>query len=179
VYTVNVKLLIPQGRKGNNMFGIFGALKKRSWPRKIDWRESAQESETLLPRRRRPGVRHVCGCHLTRLKNGRAALRCPVAGTKKGMVKFIKQSRVAAYRGRKNICTDIAVPFGTPGAARRGRGRPFSFKTSKGKLVSFRRKPSFKTAKRMTSYYYNQLRKRLTRRGLKPRYMPSFAGWSR
>jgi hypothetical protein len=121
-------------------------------------------------------MRHVCGCRLTTVgKRRQPALRCPVPGTK-GMVRFIKRSQVAAYRGRKNICTNV-LDFA---AARRSRkSRKFSFRTDAGKTVSFGRKPSIKTAKKMTAFYYSQLRKRLLKSHRKPRYQPSFAGWGR
>ena len=124
-----------------------------------------------------PNTREVCGCRITRMKNGKQAIKCEGAGPKGGpMFRFANDAQLARAQGADSICTFLPTL-----GARRGprKANPFAFQTSRGKLVSFKRKPSWRAMKKNVALYYHMLGKRAQARGRKLRYMPAFAdiGW--
>jgi hypothetical protein len=171
------------------MFGRFGlgdlkkrVMAKRGWPKlRPDF-----ETEFSVPIGTRtigyakPGLRKVCGCKLDSLKKGpqrgRKVLRCPMSGTK-GVVRFLRKDQIATLQrgSTTGACAYVPIPFGSPGAPKRGRGKhPFTFKTSKGQSITLRRKPRAKAARNACAFHFFQLKRRLAKRGMKPRQMPSF-----
>lgn len=169
--------------------------KRMRIPRLIEWEDSEFEvpigprpavtrgpAGTHTVGKPKPGLRRMCGCGIDKLKSGpqrgREILRCPIPGRKKGVVRFISKVdlRLLKRPGVKNVCAFVPMPFGTPGAPARRRGKrpPYAFKTAAGKSIVMKRKPKFGTAKKMCSYYYHNLRKRLAKRGVAPRHMPAF-----
>jgi len=125
-------------------------------------------------------LRQVCGCSAKRMKNGKIAIACPNAGPKGGTQhRFVNdaEGQIAKEAGKGNVCT--FMPVLTPHRGPR-RANPYEFMTSRGKKVSFKRRPSGKTLKKNVALYYHQLAKQAKARGAKLRYMPSFAdinGW--
>jgi len=129
-----------------------------------------------------PNTRTVCGCKIVKMKNKREAIKCEGAGPKGGsMFRFAKEADIArAKAAGGDICTHIPVLGGRRGplspearAARKAK-RLYTFRTSRGQVISLP-KPSGRTLKRNVAYYYHMLDKRAKARGAKLRYAPSFA----
>jgi hypothetical protein len=119
-----------------------------------------------------------CGCHLAKNKRGGNVIKCPGTNVQRFISK--ETARSLARPSVKGICAFLLRPFtkGDPRLAKmRARRKAYSFRTSHGKTINLKRRPRIGYAKKMTAFYYSQLRKRMAKRGFKVRHQPSFARW--
>jgi hypothetical protein len=127
-----------------------------------------------------PHTQAVCGCTVVRMKNHREALRCPGGSTGKGTFRFATDADIQRAKAADNVCTHVPILGGRRGPlspeerARRTAKSRYTFKTSRGKVISLR-KPGAKTLHNHVAYYYHKVDRRNKARGVKTLYAPSFA----
>lgn len=127
-----------------------------------------------------PHTQTVCGCSVVRLKNKREAIKCPGGPTGKGMFRFAKESDIERAKAADNICTHVPIfgvrrgPLSPEERARRAAKQAYAFKTSRGEVIVFKRKPRMRTLKRHVALWYHLQDKMARARGAKLRYLPSF-----